>query len=391
MRILHVVPSYLPAVRYGGPIFAVHGLARALAAAGHDVHVATTSVDGAGDSDVPLGSIVPRDGVSVRYFRASALRRLYHSPAMGRALRADVGSFDVVHTHSAFLWPPWMAARAARAAGVPYVAAPRGMLVKDLVRRKSALAKRAWIAAVERANLEGAAAIHATSEEEAERLREFGLRLPAVEVIPNGVDIDDSGPPAARRDRELLFLGRLNWKKGLDRLIPALRSLPAARLVIAGNDEERYSRSLRDMARASGVEDRIEFTGAVYGERKAELLARATLLVLPSYSENFGNVVLEALAAGCPVAVTPEVGLAAFVREAGAGAVVAGESAQLGAALAALLGDPVTLAAMGARGRAAVRERFAWAAVAHRMERLYERISAGRRAAFPGPDPGART
>lgn len=389
MRILHVVPSYLPAVRYGGPIFAVHGLARALAAAGHDVHVATTSVDGPGDSDVPIGRPVAMDGVSVRYFRASPLRRLYHSPAMARALRADVASFDVVHTHSVFLWPTWMAARAARDAGVPYVAAPRGMLVRELVRRKSSLAKRAWIAAIERANLEGAAAIHATSDEEAERLREFGFRLPPVEVIPNGVDADESPRRAARLADELLYLGRVNWKKGLDRLIPALRSMPQARLVVAGNDEEGYAPALRDIARASGVEGRVEFTGPVYGERKAELLARATLLVLPSYSENFGNVVLEALAAGCPVAVTAAVGLAPFVRETGAGAVVPGEPAELGPALARLLGDPAGLAAMGSRGRAAVRERFAWPVVARRMELLYERIRAQRERYNPASSPCA--
>src|ERR1700686_3650307 len=102
MRILHVVPSYLPATRYGGPIFAVHGLCRALAARGHQVEVFTTNVDGDGISDVPLGVPVERDGVSVHYF-PSTLRRFYFSPAMRSALLRRIADFDLVHAHSVFL------------------------------------------------------------------------------------------------------------------------------------------------------------------------------------------------------------------------------------------------------------------------------------------------
>src|SRR5512144_1838241 len=107
MRILHVVPSYLPAARYGGPIFAVHGLCRALAARGHHVEVFTTNVDGPYNSAVPLRIPIPLDGVRVTYFPSEALRRLYWSPPLGRALHADLASFTVVHLHSVFLWPTW--------------------------------------------------------------------------------------------------------------------------------------------------------------------------------------------------------------------------------------------------------------------------------------------
>src|SRR5262245_56368851 len=146
MRILHVVPTYYPAVRYGGPIQSVHGLARALAACGHDVHVYTTNVDGASNADVPLRVPVTLDDVSVWYFPSAIGRRLYHSPDMKRALAVNIASFDVVHTHSVFLWPTTAAARVARARGVPYILAPRGMLVDNLIKRKRPLAKRAWIA-----------------------------------------------------------------------------------------------------------------------------------------------------------------------------------------------------------------------------------------------------
>ena len=163
MRLLHVVPTYLPATRYGGPIRSVHGLCAALAARGHDVHVVTTNVDGATDSDVPLATPVAIDDVSVRYFPSSRLRRLYWSPPMGRMLRTEARGFDLVHLHSVFLWPTWAAARAARRVGVPYVLSPRGMLVGDLLRARSRYVKAAWIAMIERTNLTRAAAVHVTS------------------------------------------------------------------------------------------------------------------------------------------------------------------------------------------------------------------------------------
>src|SRR5262245_18790017 len=164
MRILHVVPSYLPAARYGGPIFAVHGLCRALATRGHQVEVFTTNVDGPSNSAVPLGVPVPLDGVTVRYFQSRILRRLYWSPSLRRVLAGETSSFDVVHLHSVFLWPTWAAARAASKAHVPYLISPHGMLVKDLIRRRSRYTKSAWIHLVEKFNLEHASALHVTSE-----------------------------------------------------------------------------------------------------------------------------------------------------------------------------------------------------------------------------------
>jgi len=97
--------------------------------------------------------------------------------------------------------------------------------------------------------------------------------------------------------------------------------------------------------------------------------------VLPSYSENFGNVVLEAMAVGTPVVVTPEVGLASEVESSGAGVVTSGDPPSLAAALRALLGDRAKREAMGRAGRAAVEARYSWDRVAAQMEEAYARIS----------------
>jgi glycosyltransferase involved in cell wall biosynthesis len=385
VKILHVVASYLPATRYGGTIVSVHGLCRALAQRGHEVHVYTTSVDGDRDSDVPHDTPVVIDGVTVWYFQSPRFRRIYWAPRLRGMLRCHVGEFDVVHTHAIYLWPLWTAARLARQAGVPYVVSPRGMLEKQLIEQKSAVWKAGLIGFVEKRTLEHAAAVHMTSRREAEQAAAFGFELPQVRVIPNGVTIE---PPAPRISAGIadiaggapfvLFLGRVNWKKGLDRLIGAMPHVPGVRLVVAGNDEEDYTVTLDDLARQSGVGDRVIFTGPVHGGDKAALLSAARVLVLPSYSENFGNVVVEAMAAGCPIVVTAEVGIAESVAQLGAGVVADGTPEALGSAIAALVADDRRRQEMAARGRAAAMAQFSWPAVALQMEQLYQSVAARR-------------
>jgi glycosyltransferase involved in cell wall biosynthesis len=293
-----------------------------------------------------------------------------------------VKDFDLVHLHSVFLWPTSAAARAAERAGVPYLLAPRGMLVPDLLRRRGRLRKALWIHLVERRTIAGAAGLHVTADLEAEEASRFGLPVPEAFVVPNGVNPEPYREgarlsPAVQevldRGPFLLFLGRVSWKKGLDRLIPALSHVPGVTLAIAGNDEEGYQSKLE---RLFGLSDRVVFLGAVDGDDKAALLHRAAALVLPSYSENFGNAVLEAMAAGRPVVVTPEVGLAPVVREAGAGIVVEGDPDRLGPALRDLLADP-DLDEMGRRGAEEAVRRFGWDAIAGKMEAAYRCLVPG--------------
>lgn len=382
VKILHVVASYLPAVRYGGTIVSVHGLCKSLAARGHDVHVFTTSVDGPGDSPVRHGEAVNLEGVSVWYFPSRVLRRLYWSPPLGRALATRVNGFDVVHTHGAFLWPLWAAARAAHRAGVPYVLSPRGMLEKALIDRNSRIFKTAWISLIEKQSMSQAAAVHVTSAREAAELVALGFDLPPIVEVPNGVDLATEDAGAGPIDSAIkaivegapyvLFLGRISWKKGLDRLIRAIPYMSSdLNVVMAGNDEEGLRPALQAQADQLKVGRRVVFTGAVDAQQKRALLAHARLLVLPSYSENFGNVVVEAMAAGCAVVVTPEVGIAPAVEDAGAGWVVDGDPQTLGKRVAELSANVALQKAMGERGRAMAQREFSWSRVAERMESAY--------------------
>jgi glycosyltransferase involved in cell wall biosynthesis len=380
MRLLHVVPTYLPATRYGGPIRTVHALCRALVTQGHTTDVFTTSVDGPNDSAVPLGTPVDLEGVKVSYFPSRVLRRLYWSPPLGQALFDGVASYDLVHVHSIYLWPTWTAARAARANGVPYVVSPRGMLVPELIRRKNRWVKQAWIRLVERQNLEQAAAIHTTSEVEARHLAAFGWKLPNVVTIPHGVDDPPAtgtgalsadvaaalaGPPA------VLAFGRISWEKGLDRLIDALPLVSAARLIIAGNDGGRAS-ALADLARQRSVADRVTILPRnIGGDDKEALFAKAALFAMTSLSENFGLAAFEAMRRGLPVLTTADVGVSEIVRRAAAGTIVDPSPPAIARGLETMLADESARREMGRRGCELVVAKYGWGMVAERMTELY--------------------
>jgi glycosyltransferase involved in cell wall biosynthesis len=373
VRILHVVPTYLPARRYGGPIYAVHGLASALAARGHAVDVFTTNVDGKGTSKVPVGTPVELDGVRVHYF-PSPFKRLYWSPKMRNALLTDAGRYDLVHIHSIYLYPTLAASFAAALHGVPSIISPRGMLVRDLIARKSWLLKSVWLRLVERRNFTRASAVHFTARREWQDAKEIRIPLPSPFVVPNGIDLPPL-PAVPREERTVLFLGRLSWKKGLDRLIGALPMMDAGtRLEIAGNDEEHYTPRLRELAESLGVGDRVRFLGGVHGPAKYELMRRASVFVLASYSENFGNTVVEAMAMETPVVVTPQVGLADDVASSQAGLVTGLQSHEIADSINTLLRNPGLARDMGMRGRQLVESRFTWKRVAEEMELAYERI-----------------
>jgi glycosyltransferase involved in cell wall biosynthesis len=389
MRLLHVVPTYWPAHRYGGPIVSVHALCRALAIRGHEVEVFTTSIDGSGNSPVPHDVPVMLDGVKVRFFASPVLRRLSYAPSLSRTLRREIQGADLVHLHSVFLWPTWRAARIAESARIPYVISPRGILVKKLIERRSRLVKSAWIAMFERASLERAAAIHATSEIEREEIEKFGWRLRRMAVVPNGVEEVDQeackgapSPEIAALCREqplILFLGRWARKKGLDRLLHSFARTERGILAIAGTDYEGLAPALSQLAERLSIHHRVRFLPrTITGVDKECMFASARVFVLPSHSENFGNAVLEALQRGVPVIVTPEVGAAEVVRESGGGLVSEGDAQSLCTAIDWLTEDAARSRAIGEAGRRYVANHYSWQMVAARMEALYEDMRSAR-------------
>lgn len=376
MRILHITPSYFPAVRYGGPIVSVHGLCRALVEAGHQVDVFTTLVNGDRDLEIDAGVRVDVDAVGVYYFPTATPRRWYYSARMSAALHTQTHTYDIVHIHALFLHPTSTVARAAQLAHVPYLISPRGMLVRSLFEQRSHWLKTTWMTLLGRRILERAAAVHVTSALEHDEISAFKLKLTRMIEIPNGVDAVQSARCGAARDPNLvLFLGRLSWKKQIDRLIHAMVDCPSLCLVVVGNDDEGLLPTLRAQAQSLGIANRVQFQGPVQVKERDEWYARAGMFVLPSRSENFANTVLEAMAAGCPVIVTAAVGLSSIVGASECGIVCDDTSAALSTAMRHIATDKKLAAAMGVRGQRVVEKGFLWSTVAARMGDVYAQIA----------------
>jgi len=394
MRILHVIASVAP--RYGGPSQVCLELCRELARRGHEVSIFTTNVDGKGELAVTVGRPIRADGVEIRYFPIQPPRRYAFSIPLARALKAQVMSYDVAHIHSLYLFPQTVAAHYCRRYGVPYIVRPHGTLAPYHFRRHR-LRKAIYEHLFEWRNLDGAAAIHFTSAQEMELAGPLGLKAPGI-VVPLGIAPEDYRSanladnfrarwPQLRGKRIILFLGRLNFKKGLDLLVKAFAEVARvqtdAHLVLAGSDNEGYGFRVRRWLRDRGVLEKATFTGMLLGGDKVAALHGAEVFVLPSYYENFGVAVLEAMACRLPVVVSDRVAIAREVGAAGAGLVVRCDWRELAQALARLLSQPDQSRAMGARGADLVRQRFSWAVVGGAMADAYER-SISRQIGCPG-------
>jgi glycosyltransferase involved in cell wall biosynthesis len=202
-------------------------------------------------------------------------------------------------------------------------------------------------------------------------------------VLGNGVDAPLPGfeDRAGERVRALiargeyaLYLGRLSWKKGLERALQALRGSDV-KLVLCGPDDEDYRPQLEQLAHQLGVQGQVRFEPPVAGEDKWALLRAARFVVLPSHNENFGNTVLEAMAVGRPTIATEGVGAAALLESAGAGLVTEPSAEAFGAAMRALWSDPARCEQLGqAAALAAVP--WSWTHIAREMSAHYERILA---------------
>lgn len=391
MKVLHVIPSI--EVGDGGPARAVVHMVRSLHELGICADIATTE---AGSQDGPPAppSGEPRDHEGCRTFFFPRQTGFYKiSLPLYRWLRDHARSYDVVHAHSVFSFAPWAAGQAARHARVPYIVRPLGVL-----NRYGMEQRRPWLKAlsfrwVDRPLLDGAAAIHYTSQQEVNEAARLHLRAPPA-VIPPGLDMSPytSLPPAAdfrhswpvtQGRRLLLYLSRIDEKKGLDILLPAFARLklrhPDLMLVIAGDGDRELTARLQQQAAGLGISADILWTGFLDGRAKLAALAAADVYVLPSHSENFGIAVLEAMAAGCACVTTPGVALAHDAAE--SLCVVGLQAGPLADGIAALLENPDRAARLKSAARTCAFERFSAAATARQLANLYQKLAATAAAA----------
>ncbi|HEY9737161.1 MAG TPA: hormogonium polysaccharide biosynthesis glycosyltransferase HpsP [Trichocoleus sp.] len=390
LRVLQIIPSI--SLVYGGPSQMVRGLSAGLAQAGADVTVLTTDSNGdAGQPplDVPLNQNLPEDGYTLRYCRCAPFRRYKFSLPLLHWLAQNARSYDIAHIHALFSPVSTAAATVARWRGLPYILRPLGTLDPADLRKKRHF-KRLYGRLLERPNLIGAAALHFTSRQEAEVSYRFGAKTPDL-VIPLGVNPAPSLAMAEAdavcrqlqipNDRpRLLYLSRLDPKKGLDLLIPALEQLAQANmsfhLVLAGANPQdpAYEQQVRDRISASPLRSRTTLTGFVTGQTKAALLQTADCFVLPSYYENFGIAVAEAMLAGLPVVISKGVYIWEDVERSGSGWVCDLTVESLAAQLKAALTNVDQRRVRGSHARRFAAENYGWGAIAQQTLAAYQAL-----------------
>jgi len=229
----------------------------------------------------------------------------------------------------------------------------------------------------QRRDLESADAFHCTSELEAEEVRRLGFRQP-IEVIPNGITLPASLPERqVRSGRRALFLSRIHPKKGLVNLVRAWKQANVSRewkLMIAGPDESGHQAEVEAEVRSLGLTDQVEFPGAISDDQKWQYYVDSDLFILPSFSENFGIVIAEAMAAGLPVITTTGTPWS-VLKEQALGWWVEPTADALAFALSdACSAPPEALAERGHRAKDYAISHFSWADVAVRLQGFYEQL-----------------
>ena len=380
MRVLHVIPSV--AQRSGGPATAIVPMCRALQEQGSEVVLLTTND---GRTEMATQQLVDCNGLNTIFFPVQFGGSFKYSRPLSAWLKNNVQGFDVAHIHAVFNHASVAAANACRSANVPYVVRPLGTLDPWSMRQKPVRKRLFWFVSGKKM-LEQSAAVHYTATGE-KQATESLLGLNHGRVIPLGVEVNDLSQshsivdwfPALANQRYVLVLSRLDPKKALDVLIESFVSLvrrpefSSWRLVIAGDGPREHVALLKEKAANS---HRIIFTGWVEGEQKEALLRNASLLALPSRQENFGFCVLEAMARGVPVLLSPQIDLSREIEAAGAGWIVERDELTEGLAAALSDGDERTR-----RGKAAhvFAQRYSWEKTATKLIDLYEEVRCSTR------------
>ena len=385
MKILIVIPA-LGAV-YGGPSRSVIDLAHSLGNLGTRVDLVTTNANGSTQLDVPLHAWTPKKSYRIRYFPYWHLGEYKLSLSLTRWLFQHVVDYDLVHTNAIFSYPVLPAYYACQWHHVPYVMTPHGMLEPWALSYKAGK-KRFYYSLIEKPALQGASAIQMLASPEAEQIKTLNLK-PPIAIVPNGIYRQDfetlpdpelfyQNFPNTRNKKLILFLGRIDPKKGLDLLAAAFARVHAqfgeTHLIVAGPDNTGFLATIQSKFAEAGCLDAVTFTGMLTGSFKYAAFAAASVYVAPSYSEGFSISVLEGMAAGLPCVITtgcnfPEAAIAQAAH------VVNIDADEVTRALIQCLSHPQQANEMASRARQLVFDYYTWERIAAQMIEVYTAIT----------------
>jgi glycosyltransferase involved in cell wall biosynthesis len=293
----------------------VSKLSEELAKAGCEIEVFTTTANGTNELPVKAGEVQYIDGVKVTYFKRLTGDHTHYSPDLLAAMRRQAKDFDVVHIHAWWNMVSLLACRIALNRQIPVIVSPRGTLSDYSFNNKNSLAKK-MIHTLLGKSLLSRSHLHVTSEQEM-RAMEVLLTPRQIFNIPNFINLPDQLTQLSQDKSgpfRLIFLSRIDEKKGLELLFDALKDIKIDyRLTIAGSGDEGYVEALKTLAKKNGIDPFVDWIGFRTAD-KFDTLQRHDLFLLPSYDENFGNSVIESLSVGTAVLVSKQVGLSPYVE-----------------------------------------------------------------------------
>jgi glycosyltransferase involved in cell wall biosynthesis len=391
IKVLHIIPS-VATVR-GGPSQAILEMVKALRKNDIDAEIVTTNDNGEDILDVPLGKFINYQQAPVQFFprfspSIHSLREFAFSRELTIWLWQNIRNYDLLHIHGIFSYAPTIAMAIAHHQKVPYIITGHGQLCEWSLQQKT-FKKQLYINLIAKYFLNHSQSTHFTSVSEQKEASPLNLTSSSF-VLPLGI----YPPQRILNAREklqkylnipadepiILFLSRLHPKKGLDYLIPALGKLSDYRFtfIVTGSGDSDYETEIKTLVTTHGIEERTHFTGFVKGETKDLLMQGADIFALTSYSENFGISVLESLAAGVPVIVTPGVALSDIVQEQHLGYVTELNINDIATTIENFLDHPQESKEMGDRSRQFILDNYTWDKIALKMISVYENIIQGR-------------
>ena len=378
MKVLTFITSI--SLKGGGPSRSVPMLVKGLAELGVDITLMTYWSD-----DMNTHAL---DGTSAKL---KVLRPDFSRSQMEEYIISE--KFDVIQLQSMWDLRYHIVAKTARKHRIPYIITPRGMLEPWCLSQKK-WKKKLAMALYQMKDIKRSACVFTTAEMEALHVRDLGVDVPMV-VLPNGIETD-SYPCRISKDKvkkQILFLSRIHIKKGIELLIDAFDRIIKKNadmddwiVAIVGNGEEEYIRELKRKVEGLNLRDKVKILAPVFGDAKVKLYQESSIFCLPSYSENFGMVIAEAMSCGVPCITTngtPWQLLNGEVSTMGANLDILGKNRKTGwcidlnvdnlekVLLEAMTMKTEALYEMGQKGNLLVQENFNYKSVARKVMQLY--------------------
>jgi len=388
VKILQVIPYFVPAWYYGGPVSAAYNLSKELSKRGHSITVYTT--DTLNSEDRIKENEETKDGIKIRRFKnwsnsIASKHKIFFSPSMISGIRNNLKEFDVVHMFEYRTIQNIIVHHYAKKYRIPYILQAHGSLPRIMDKQKfKQIFDRLW----GHRFLKDASKVIALTSAEVEQYKRMGVSDEKIEIIPNGIDLSEFENLPKRGEfrkkyglnssqKIILYLARIHKIKGPDLLARAfaglIKELATAKLVIVGPDDG-YLPSLKELIKELGIEEKVLFTGPLYGREKLEAYVDADVYILPSVYETFPISVLEAFACGTPVIVSNQCGIADVISSQ-AGYSVEYDKNQLHNAVVAILTKVELADRFRKKGYKLVREKFTLSRIIEQLEHLYLNVT----------------